>query len=367
MRILWTDRKEIRKMNKRVTFSVLAALLFMFCVNFRTVSAADSTVIYLQAETLEAPRNVEVKTTCEMKNPTMLTNGKLRILWDKDKLKITSSEVGKGLNGFHAVLNDILHPNADGKPVKGEGELVLAFATVEPTEVSGSMLDLSFIMKEGTKLDSSSLTVTVEELCNNGQDVESQVLATEINVNSGGNDKPEPPVEDTRIDISKATVARITNKPHNKKWIRPVVKVSYNGQLLVEGTDYALSYKSNKKPGKAQVTIHGTGKFKGTKVTTFNIVPAKPVIGKVTSPAKGKIRVRWKKVKLTTGYEIQICRNKKFKKAVKKVLVKKASAKTKVIKVKAKKTYYVRMRAYKTIDGKRCYGSYSKKIKVRVR
>ena len=47
MRILWTDRKEIRKMNKRVTFSVLAALLFMFCVNFRTVSAADSTVIYL--------------------------------------------------------------------------------------------------------------------------------------------------------------------------------------------------------------------------------------------------------------------------------------------------------------------------------
>ena len=40
---------------------------------------------------------------------------------------------------------------------------------------------------------------------------------------------------------------------------------------LVEGTDYAVSYSNNIKPGKASVVVKGIGVFTGTKKATFTI------------------------------------------------------------------------------------------------
>ena len=77
--------------------------------------------------------------------------------------------------------------------------------------------------------------------------------------------------------------------------------------------------------------------------------------------AKKAILVTWKKVSGVNGYEIQVATNKKFKKNKKTVNIKKQkTTKTTVKKLKAKKKYYVRVRTYKIVNGKKVYSSWSK-------
>lgn len=79
---------------------------------------------------------------------------------------------------------------------------------------------------------------------------------------------------------------------------------------------------------------------------------------------KCKIKVTWKKVPNSLGYQIQYATNKKFKKAKKKT-VKYTFVTLK--KLKKKKTYFIRIRAYKIADGKKAYGKWStvKKVKIK--
>ena len=86
----------------------------------------------------------------------------------------------------------------------------------------------------------------------------------------------------------------------------------------------------------------------------------KPTIKKVTK-GKKKVTVQWKKVSGVSGYEIQVATDKKFKKNKKTVTIKKQkTTKTTVKKLKAKKKYFVRVRTYKTVNGKKVYSSWSK-------
>ena len=89
----------------------------------------------------------------------------------------------------------------------------------------------------------------------------------------------------------------------------------------------------------------------------------------ITKLKKGRksITVKWKKRSKVTGYQIQYGTNSKFRGA-KKIKVKKASATSKTIrKLKAKKKYYVRVRAYKKVKGKTYYSRWSKKKAVKTR
>jgi hypothetical protein len=95
------------------------------------------------------------------------------------------------------------------------------------------------------------------------------------------------------------------------------------------------------------------------KPETVSDVKAKVITKKSSSKTK-KISLSWKKSNGAKGYEIQYASNKKFKnrKQIRTV-------KTKVTFTKKKKTYYVRVRAYKKENGKKIYGAWSsvKKIK----
>lgn len=78
----------------------------------------------------------------------------------------------------------------------------------------------------------------------------------------------------------------------------------------------------------------------------------------------GKVVASWKKVVEADGYQIQYATNKKFKKAKSKT-VKSTSVTLK--KLKKKKTYFVRVRAYKVADGKKAYGKWSASKKVKIK
>ena len=77
--------------------------------------------------------------------------------------------------------------------------------------------------------------------------------------------------------------------------------------------------------------------------------------------AKKSLKITWKKINGVKGYQIQYSTSKKFKKA-KKITIKKAKTTSKAIKkLKAKKKYYVRIRTYITVNGKKKYSGWSKK------
>ena len=94
----------------------------------------------------------------------------------------------------------------------------------------------------------------------------------------------------------------------------------------------------------------------------------KPSKVKVASVSAGKKQatLKWKKIK-ASGYEIQCCTSKKFKKNVTKKTVKKTKKTATVKKLKGGKTYYVRIRAYSKVNGKKYYGVWSKVTKVQIK
>ncbi|MEY8392259.1 glycoside hydrolase family 3 N-terminal domain-containing protein [Lachnospiraceae bacterium 45-W7] len=78
---------------------------------------------------------------------------------------------------------------------------------------------------------------------------------------------------------------------------------------------------------------------------------------KKASGKKKSIAVSWKKISDAEGYEISYATKSNFKKAKKVSVGKKVSSTVK--KLKAKQKYYVRVRAYKKVDGKKIYTQYS--------
>lgn len=94
--------------------------------------------------------------------------------------------------------------------------------------------------------------------------------------------------------------------------------------------------------------------------------PKKTSVSKLTT-SKKSITVKWKKVSGVTGYQVQYSTNSSFKNA-KSATVKGASKTSKKISgLKKGKKYYVRVRAYKTVNGKKVYGSWSAKKSIKVK
>ena len=108
----------------------------------------------------------------------------------------------------------------------------------------------------------------------------------------------------------------------------------------------------------------------GTNPMTSPILYSKPAQVAVNKPqAKEKaVVVTWKKVKNVSGYEVQLATDKKFKKNKKKINIKKQNASKKTVKkLKKNKKYYVRVRSYKIVNGKKVYGKWSKVKSVKTK
>ncbi len=160
-----------------------------------------------------------------------------------------------------------------------------------------------------------------------------------------------------RIESFKLSKTKYT---YNGKAQKPSVNVYDSvGKKLVYGKDYTYTCPDSKLVGKYKVKITFKGKYSGTKTLYYKITPAKTQISKLTA-YKNKIKVKVsKKIKQVTGYEIQYSTSKDFKSAKTKT-IKKASTTSLTIKsLKAKKTYYVRVRTYKTVNGKKYYSAWS--------
>lgn len=163
-------------------------------------------------------------------------------------------------------------------------------------------------------------------------------------------------------------VSGVKNKTYSGKSQTQKVSVKNSLMTLNSGSEYKVSYSGNKSVGTAKIKIIGTGNYNGTITKTFKINP-KGTSLKSVKKGKKSFKATWKKSSKTwtTGYQVQYSTSKKFKKA--KTATVKSYKKTKVTvkKLKKRKTYYVHMRTYKTVKGKKYYSGWSKIKKVKTK
>lgn len=215
------------------------------------------------------------------------------------------------------------------------------------------------------------------------------------------NDSGNSPSID-RIAVSKALIsdAEVTLSQNEYEYTgnecRPLVTVVRDGKTLSEGEQYELFYSNNINAGTATVYITGINGFGGRLTKEYTIkakevpvtppdsntnnppvvtnqpdntpdvpqaspvkAPAKVKIKSLKSKTKGKVIVKYKKLKGVSGYQVSYSTNKKFKKA-KTLTVKSNKAKAVIKKLKSGKRYYIRVRAYNLDGTKKVTGHWSK-------
>ena len=139
-----------------------------------------------------------------------------------------------------------------------------------------------------------------------------------------------------------------------------------------EPTHSSGSLSDNTKPSASTSgKINGPYTTSTKKNTDANVISSvqkqKLKITKITSPKAKTILLKWKKATETNGYQIQYATNSKFTRGRKTVIIKNRSTVSKTIKkLKRKKTYYVRIRAYKKLKGRTYFSKWSSK-KIRCR
>ena len=155
------------------------------------------------------------------------------------------------------------------------------------------------------------------------------------------------------LDI-KVKGGNVTYKSENSN-----VKVSSKGKVTI----------AKKFVGTVKITVTaGDSNYKAvTKTITVKVVPASTKITTVKNSANGKITVKWSKIKNVTGYQIQYSTSASFDSNKKTVLLKSSSMSGKVIsKVEKGKTYFIRIRTYKKVSGRKVYSEWSTKKKLKI-
>lgn len=134
------------------------------------------------------------------------------------------------------------------------------------------------------------------------------------------------------------------------------------GWLYIKGNGKYKLYAQSKNTKSYKVTVL-SDKISSVKTKKHTV--------KAKSTKKKAVKVTWKQIyKDITAYEVQYSTSNKFsKKATKTVVVKgKGNTSKTISKLKSKKTYYVRVRAYTDqTNNEKLYTPWSKTVKVKVK
>ena len=159
-------------------------------------------------------------------------------------------------------------------------------------------------------------------------------------------------------NMSSVSISNISTKSFTGKAIAQSAKLKHSGSTLKNGRDYTVSYSSNKNVGTATIKFTGKGSYGGVVTKTFKINPAKQNIQKLKSKSRSFF-IDWAQKGSATGYEIQYATNSKFSGAKKVTVTNNKTDKKTISKLSGKKKYYVRVRSYTTVKGKKYYGAWS--------
>lgn len=303
--------------------------------------------------------------------------------------------------------------------VGGKAEKDVTFEHVNVKEAGEHELKVFIISSSARTLKvqvNDETPVEMEDLigvAGDGRAVSSKSI--KVNLKAGDNtirlynDSAAAPGID-RIAVSKSDItnAEITldkeEYDYDGQRHTPSVTVTRGGTALKAGEDYEVYYSDSVKAGMATVTVIGTGEYggiltkqyriksqepaptPGTQAPAATVTPAAPTptpgataqpgttvsspkkaaLVSVKSKKKGAMTVKFKKMAGVSGYQLSYSTSKKFKKAKTKALKGTAVSAT-VKKLKSRKTYYVRVRAFSKDGSKKLYGAWSKTLKVKIK
>ena len=270
-----------------------------------------------------------------------LVGGQMSGLWSYDNIIVNggyvlaSSIYGDGIyaNDNIEIKKGTIKVEAKGATRGMEATKILWDSSLSLTTPAGGRFDElaeSIVKKDGTNAD----YVVIES-----------------------NDKD---IKNLSIKLSK------TSYTYNGKVPKPTVTVKDKSGNVISKSNYDVTYsKGCKNVGEYTVSVKFKGSYEGTKKLTYKINPKGTSISKLT-PASKAFTAKWgKQAVQVTGYEIMYSTSSKFESGNKTVKVK--SYKTvskKISKLKAKKKYYVKVRTYKTVNGKKYCSGWSKVKKV---
>ena len=141
---------------------------------------------------------------------------------------------------------------------------------------------------------------------------------------------------------------RLYSSTDNKKWtkVTDTTETSYVIKSLTYGKTYYYKVRAYDIDGKSIYSAVVNKKIKPNKVNLT-----------IKSAGTNNVKLEWEKVGVT-GYEVYSSKdNKKWTKVT--TITKSSTLEYNVKKLTANKTYYFKVRAYKTVNGKKYYGSYS--------
>ena len=157
------------------------------------------------------------------------------------------------------------------------------------------------------------------------------------------------------------------NVTYNGKAQKPSITV-YAGKKKLSSKYYTVSYKKNKNVGYGTVTVKGKGSYsKAFGTAKFKINLKKTKLFTAKSTKKKTFITTWKKTGGNSGWQVQYSTNKKFRSGVRTVNLKSRNTKLTVRKLRSRKTYYIRVRGYKKVNGKIMYAGWSNVKKVKIR
>ena len=275
-------------------------------------------------------------------------------------------------------LKKITYKKAQEKTEIGKSECkgMQALDTVVIGESINEIKDEAFA--DCTNLKSALICDSVEKIADNAFDnCSNLVIICPLNSSAMRFAKRN------NIEYQTFKVAPVPDQKYTGRAIMPSLNVSVGTKTVKNGTDYGVTYSNNVNVGTARAVVIGKGDYSifGAAVK-FNIVSSQPqksggaadnkpsqsTVSKIKI-ARAKLRrikrkkksltVKWKKQKKITGYQLQISRKKSFSGAQTINVGAKAKAYT-FRNLKAKKRYYVRIRAYKKINGAYQYGKWSR-------
>lgn len=157
-------------------------------------------------------------------------------------------------------------------------------------------------------------------------------------------------------------VLRATSKTGTYKLVKTITSgstVSYTDKSLATGTTYYYKVRAYRTVDKKKVYS-----------SYSSVVSAKPVLKtpsvKLTSGSK-KATIKWEKISGASGYEVYRATSKSGKYSKIKTITKNSTVSYVNSSLTKNKTYYYKVRAYRTVNGKKIYSSYSvaKSVKVK--
>lgn len=283
--------------------------------------------------------------------------------------KATVTVKGKGnYTGSKTLTFTITAKNVSSVTVQAPGN---AFYTGKAVKPSVTVKDGSKTLKKNTDYTVSyanntkagKATVTVK---GKGNYTGSKKVNFQIIKNVSGVKAASAGYDSVKVSWEKVTgvtgykVYRADSKNGKYKCVKTVKgekTTSYKDKKLTAGKTYYYQVKPylGKKEGSA------------SKKVSAKPVPAKATLSSVKNSGSKTVTVKWKKVSGASGYEIYSAtsKNGKYKKVA--TVKKGGTTSCKHTKLKKGKTYYYKVRAYRTVNGKKVYGKYSEVKSVKVK